>query len=326
MSINIKHINKTFNTQVKCIAFLEKVRWNGKPVSPFTDKSNVTKRKDGFTYHCNDTNKDFTVLHGTIFQDSKYPLPSWFLMITMILNAKTGISAMQLMRNLDCSYKTAWYTAMRIRCAMIDNCIELQNIVEIDEAYVGGKPRKVSKNHEDNKPNIGTVEVNKRGRGTKKTPIIGIVERNGNIVLRVAEKINSKTLLDILKSSVNLKNTIVMSDELPAYNSFDKLVQHLSIDHSKGRFSEGIVHTNTIEGFWSIVKNSIRGNYIAISKKYLPLYLVQAQYIYNRRNSNRDLFSEFIGIAMHKSNCFTNYKPKELVKSIVYKDKKSLKC
>ena len=167
--MSIKNINKKFSTQKKCVQYLEKIRWNKKVISPYTGGTNVTKRKNSLLlWRCNDTKKDFSVLQDTIFEHTRLPLTDWFMLIQLILNAKKGISASQLSRDLGISYKTAWYSAMRVRCGMIDNCIELENIVEMDEAYVGGKPRKPN--------NVATLNTisNKRGRGTKKTPIVGI--------------------------------------------------------------------------------------------------------------------------------------------------------
>jgi transposase-like protein len=243
--------------------------------------------------------------------------------ITLILNAKQGISAMEIMRNMDCSYKTAWYLAMRVRCAMVEKDIELQNIVEMDEAYVGGKPRKMAKNQDSNQPTIATIE-NKRGRGTKKTPVVGIVERNGSVVLQVTERLTSQFLLSMLKSHVKTENAIVMTDQYKGYAKFDDIVQHLTVNHSKKEFSKGIVHTNTIEGFWAIVKNSVRGQYKAISKKYLPFYLVQSQYIFNRRNAIHDVFEEFLihAIKIDKSDFMNYYKPVKDVPKLTYKQKK----
>jgi hypothetical protein len=119
-----------------------------------------------------------------------------------------------------------------------------------------------------------------------------------------------------------------MTDEYRGYAKFDDVVEHLTIDHSKKQFSKGIVHTNTIEGFWSIVKNSIRGNYIALSKKYLPFYLVQAQYIYNRRDAKHDVFEEFMAqaVKVDKSDFVNLYKPNRDVRSLVYQPKSKVKC
>src|SRR5690606_3591382 len=191
----------------------------------------------------------------------RLPLKQWFQLIVLILNAKQGISSMNLMRNIGGSYKTSWYAAMRVRCAMVDSCSVLQNIVEMDESFLGGKHRK----HNTQLPADNTAYLsrvsNKRGRGTKKTPIVGIVERNGRIALKVIEKLNSKNLMAMLKDNVKLDNAIVITDANPSYKQFDKLVEHLTINHKKEGFVKGAKHTNTIDGFFSIIKNSIRGQY-----------------------------------------------------------------
>ena len=319
--MNIKQIQKKYNTEAKCLSFLEKLRW-GKTVTCTYCSSTNTKRikSEPQRHHCNTCQRNFSVKVGTIFEGTRYPLTDWFLLIGMMLNAKRGISAKQLQRNMGCTYKTAWYTAMRVRSAMIDDCrYALQNIVEMDEAYVGGKPRKGNK-PVDNEPNISTV-TNKRGRGTAKTPVVGIVERNGKVVLKVIEKLTSRNLLAMLKENVDTKNAIVVTDEFKSYKAFDKQVEHLVINHKK-QFSKGVVHTNTIEGFWSIVKNSIKGQYVVLSKKYLPLYLVQAQYIYNSRNFTGNLFEEYLKQAVSDEKEMLYYKPVRSVKSIVYPKKR----
>lgn len=318
--MDLKTLSLKFDTDEKCLAYLEKLRWGLTKSCPNCNSEKVRYYAAEKRYICNTCLKKFSVANGTMFEHTRYPLTDWFKVITLILNAKQGISAKNIMLNMDCSYKTAWYLAMRVRCAMIEQDITLQNIVEFDEAYIGGIPRKV--NIEPNKANLSSV-TNKRGRGTKKTPIVGVVERNGDIVLQVTERLTSKFLLGMLQNHVKTNNAIVMTDEFKSYGKFDDLVQHLTINHSKKQFSNGIVHVNTIEGFWTILKNSIRGNYIAISKKYLPFYLVQAQYIYNRRNAQHDVFEEFLKHAMQidKSDYFNYYKPTKEVKKLVYKQK-----
>ena len=159
---------------------LEIVKWGKKrtPICPHCEATNITPRKSRkWFYHCNNCNKDFTVLFDTIFERSNMPLPKWFALITMMLNARKGISSMELHRQLGVTYKTAWYSAMRIRCAMIDEGDLLEGIVEMDEAYIGGKPRKG--NMADNVAGLSRVSTVKRGRGTKKIPVVGIVEREG---------------------------------------------------------------------------------------------------------------------------------------------------
>lgn len=317
--MDLNRLNKEFDTEEKCRNYLEKLRWNGKITCLHCKSPRVRFEHNNHRYHCQNCNKKFSVKNGTIFENTKYPLVDWFKVITLILNAKNGISAMQIKRNMNCSYKTAWYIGMRIRCAMIDKSIELQNIVEIDESYVGQKPRKKGE-MEDPTRDVSKI-TNKRGRGTNKTPIVGIVERNGLVVLQVAYRLNSSYLMNLLKENVDLDNSIVISDSYKGYSKLGDIVEHLTINHSKdGHKSKGIVHTNTIEGFWAIIKNSIRGNYISLSKKYLPFYLVQAQYIYNRRKANYDIFEEFMkqSVQVDKSDFVNLYKPVKDVRGLVY--------
>jgi len=313
--MNLIKISKKYDTQAKCLAYLEKLRW-GKTVTCTKCGSGNTVRiqSQAGRHHCNNCKTTFSVLVDTVFENTRLELPKWFLIIGLMLNAKKGISAKQIMRDAGVTYKTAWYTAMRVRCGMINNCITLQNIVEMDEAYVGGKPRKKLPL---NKPSISTV-TNKRGRGTRKTPIVGIVERDGDIVLKVIEKLTSRNLIAMLKENVKTDNALLITDEYRAYNKMDDEIEHLVINHQK-EYSRGIVHTNNIEGFWSIVKNSIRGQYIALSKKYLPFYLVQAQYIFNLRNDEGDLFQQYLVNAVNHENQMEYYKPTKDVKKIVYR-------
>ena len=322
--MNIFQIQKTFNTKAKCIKHLEKVRWAGKPVCVHCESDNVTKKKSRkFYYRCNKCRKDFTVLFGTIFEASKLPLPKWFMLIGLILNARKGISSMELHRHLGVTYKTAWYSAMRVRCAMVDQISLLEGIIEMDEAYIGGKPRKRGKKEGSNVANLSTVTF-KRGRGTKKVPVVAIVEREGKkrVVTEVAGRLTSKNMLAMLKKYVNTEKAIAMTDEARFYHQFEKELQHLIVTHSKGEYVRDIVHTNTVEGFFSIIKNGIRGEYYVLSKKYLPFYLAEFAYKYNRRSKEdkKEAFGETITNAVNDVKCLVEYKPKGNVEKIAYGD------
>jgi transposase-like protein len=324
--MNLLELQKKFNTELKCLLYLEKLRWGKTVKCPYCHSIKTKRLKsEAKRHHCNDCKRNFSVFVGTIFQDTRQPLKNWFLMVALILNAKKGISAKQLQKNIGCSYKTAWYTAMRVRCAMVDDCdYALQNIVEVDETYVGGKPRKSNTRKPDNVPDLTNISQ-KRGRGTKKVPIVGIVERKGKIVLKVIEKLTSRNLLSMLQQNVDTDNAIVITDKFKSYNKFDDLVEHLTIDHSK-QYSKGMIHINNIEGFWAILKGSIKGQYVSVSKKYLPFYLVQSQYIFNSRTFSGNLFEEYLKLAVSDPKCFIHYKPKKAVKSIVYPKNKKGVC
>lgn len=347
--MNLITLQNKFNTHIKCIRHLEEVRWNGSPSCPHCQSESVTprelrkksnrgrKRKHPEVprktpmYHCNGCNKDFTVLMGTIFESSKMPLQKWFMLIAIMLNARKGISSMQVSRDLGITYKSAWYSAMRVRCAMLDQASMLEGIVEMDEAFIGGKPRYRYKKG-DNVANLSTISIvkSKRGRGSDKIPIVGIVEREGKkrIVTQIKEQLTSKVLLAMLKKHVKMDSAIVVTDEAAAYKAFDKEIQHLVIKHAEKQYVKGIIHTNTIEGYWSIIKNGLRGQYHVLSKKYLPFYLAEFSYKYNRRSDadKATAFDETIGNALTDEKCAVNYKPKAYPKFLAYRNKKKKVC
>jgi transposase-like protein len=315
-------IANKYNTKEKCVSYLEKIRWGkGKAICPFCGSQKTAKLGTEIgRYHCNDCKTHFSVTVGTIFHDTRLGLPKWFMLISLMVNSKQGKASKELERQLGITYKTAWLCAMRVRCAMVESQQALQEVVEMDEAYIGGKPKK------RNRPTVSASSIDtqpiKRGRGTKKTPVIAIVERNGQVVLRVSKRLTSKILIDMLRENVKLQpSTKVMTDDYRGYMKFDDIIKHFVVNHSKGEYislKDKKVHTNTIEGFFSILKRSIKGNYIAISKKYLPMYLAQAQFTYNHRKMTKNLFDYFMKNAISHENCMFNYKPIEEPEKIAY--------
>jgi transposase-like protein len=216
----------------------------------------------------------------TIFHNTKLDLQKWFLAISIILNAKKGIAARQLGRDLQVTKDTAWYMGMRIRKAMSHDARLLKGIVEMDETYVGGKPRRFDRDPRN---------PLKRGRGTRKTPVVGMVERNGNMKAFVSEKVNSSRLEQLVRRHVDRENSILITDEFRGYSRMDKILPHLSVDHSK-TYSDGIANTNTAECFWALLKRGIVGQYHKVSKKYLPLYINEFSFRFNNRKTLNDVF------------------------------------
>lgn len=359
--MNIFQLQKKYNTHLKCVKHLEQVRWSNTPICPHCESSSITlrnRRKKSKTsrkrtksvvlgktpkYHCNSCNKDFTVMFGTVFEGSKMPLEKWFALIALMLNARKGISAMQIHRDLGITYKTAWYSAMRVRCAMLDQAQMLEGIVEMDESYFGGKPR--HRNTPNHVANLGYSDVKtdewvdkrkfNKGRGaTNKVKVVGIVERGekGRVALQIQDSLSGADLLKMLKKYVVVKDnkTTVMTDDFKSYKAFDKIIQHYTVNHSKKEYVKHIkgikdsIHTNTIEGVWSIIKNGIRGQYHVLSKKYLPFYLAEAAYKYNRRDvqGKAEAFNETIDNAVNDEKCEVNYKPKAYPRFLAYRNKK----
>jgi len=315
--MNIAQLHRTFDTQDKCIAYLEKLRWDKKPVCLHCKSEKVYKRKGSIKWHCNTCNKDYSVLFDTIFEETRLPLQQWFEIILFMNNAKMGVSAAEISRNTGVTYKTAWYCGMRARCAMINNEIRLEGLVEFDESYFGGKARKQEKNPPTNEPNLSQITV-KRGRGTNKVPVVGAVEKKGQVYVKIIEKLTGKNLLAMLKKTVNTHDTIVFTDEFKSYGSFDKVVDRVKIKHSES-YGHGMKTINTIEGFWSLLKNGIKGNYRAISKKYLPFYLAEFSYKFNNRHLKADSFEKLLENSVKEDTLFLNYKPiKKDTKALVY--------
>lgn len=236
-------------------------------------------------FHCNDCNSSFSIFKDTIFEKSSTDLRKWMYAIHLFLNGKKGISGYQLQREIGVTYKTAWRMLKQIRLAMgnTENLEFVETIIEIDETYIGGKPRKGNRKHDDND------DTPKRGRGTSKTPVIGVLDRNSKKVhARVAlpnkegQCLTGKQLLDVLHEVAHEKNTII-SDEFRGYNILKKTNHmHFRIDHTKA-FVDGSIHTNNIENFWGNLKRGIIGIYHQVSKKYLQTYINEFCFRFNNR-------------------------------------------
>lgn len=273
--MNIIEIYRRFPTQEACIRHLEKARWGDTPVCGYCGSTNTYPLRVELRHHCNACRKSFSVTIGTIFFDTRLPMQKWFLAISLILNAKKGISSRQLARDLELPVKTAWSVAHRIRKAMKDDGSLLCGVVEMDEAYIGGKPRPGNKRDDDDAP---------RGRGTRKVPVVGMVERQGKVKAKAARKdeLRAADLQALVRRNVDLDNAILITDEYTGYSGMKHLLAHKTINHSQ-RYVDCLVHTNTIESFWAIVKRGIVGQFHKVSGKYLDRYLDEFCYRYNGR-------------------------------------------
>ncbi len=307
--MDIQQIYKLYPTQRECLHHLEDIRWGDDPACPNCGSFNVTQFKNELRWHCNDENKSYSVLKDTIFEGTRLPLQKWFYAIHLMLSAKKGLSAMQLSRNLGVTWNTAWYTAMRIRCAMQDQSYILEGIIQSDSTYVGGKPRKTNIRSKDGK--------NKRGKGTKKEQIIGYVEQrpDGKVVAkRVNKDVETLELLQLLKKNVKIDKSVLITDEGKEYTQeFDKIIQRYMVKHKK-EFSNHGINTNTIESFWAIIKRGITGQYHHLTKRYLPFYISEFAYRYNNRH-NKNMFNELIDDSLKEDKCFIYMKPKKGVEA-----------
>lgn len=219
---------------------------------------------------------------GTIFHKSATPLRLWFYAVYLMASTRCGISAKQLERELGVTYKTAWRMFNKIRSMLQDDGDEpLSGTVEMDETYVGGKRR-------------GT-RAGRPGRDSHKTPVFGMVERNdgeskGRVVAKAMPDVRRATVMPHVRKKV-LPESMVYTDEYQIYNGLNREgYRHDRVHHREEVYVAGDVHTNTIEGFWSLVKRGIGGVYHSVSSKHLQGYLDEYAYRYNHRKDERPMF------------------------------------
>jgi transposase-like protein len=280
--MNLIDVVKEFGTPEACNDFLEQMRWpegvqcihcDSKRVSKYTKKASTRKRLNAKTgaeeikavparilYVCLDCNKQFSVTEGTIFNDTHLSLDKWFLAVALMVNAKKGLSALQLKRDVKCAYKTAWYLSHRIRKAM--GMIEaaddepLAGTVEIDETYMGSKV------------------YDKRRKRPKyaKEPVFGMIERGGRAKTYHMPKVTLKNIVEHIKDNVSIHANAIYSDDGQNYGTVPGCIanhNHQKVDHHVKEWVRGDVHTGTIDGYWGLLKRGIIGSFHQISVKHL---------------------------------------------------------
>ena len=286
---------KAFPDESSCAAYLVSHRWpSGAIRCPRC--GNVLVKPHGtmeFNWLCNacspsKTNYRFSVIAGTIFENTNKPLRDWFRVIHLMLTAKKGISALQVHRMMGFgSYKTAWYMCHRVRAGLANEEFrKLIGLVEVDETFIGGKDK--NRHFEKRSHRFS-------GKGDPlKFTVIGAVQRKGNVVARVLDHVNIATCEHFIREAVSTKASLLTTDENAAYSDLKRSgYRHGAVNHSANRYVIGALHTNTIEGFWSLIKRGVMGSYHKVSRKYLPLYVAEFQFRYNNR-LNPDIFGEAI--------------------------------
>ncbi|HEV8717014.1 MAG TPA: IS1595 family transposase [Candidatus Binatia bacterium] len=291
--MNLRKVHAKFATDEECLQYIQQMRWPdgvvrcpvcGNDKVKRSERKSKSKNKRAWFFVCLERTclQQFSPTSGTIFHDSHLPLIVWFHAITLILNAKKGISAKQLQRDLGIGgYKTAWYLNHRIREVMQDaSAPKLGGIVEIDETYIGGR---------------------QKGRGVKygkaqKQTVIGLRQRGGPLRLVHTPDAKVATTKAVITSHVSDDVEFVMTDQSGIYPPAlkDSKATHLVVNHIRGEYVRGIAHTNTIENAFSLLKRGIIGNFHKVSIRHLQRYLDEFSYRFNRRAQGADVFIETV--------------------------------
>ena len=289
-NIDLPTLIEKFSDEAACHAYLEALRWPDGLACPGRNgdgcgSDRVVRLKKRRLFECQECGYQFSTRVGTIFHDSKLPLWKWFLTVYIMVQSKKGISANQIKRMLGISYKTAWYLCHRIRAAMKDDSGEkLTGVIEIDESYVGGHSR--YPDHDYN-------------RFGSKSIVMAAVERGGRVRLGVIDNKGKKTIHEWVRDVTADDAEAFFTDEYKSYDGIgDENTVHRKIGHREHEWVNGSIHTNTVEGVFSLLDRSIIGAYHKVSKKHLPAYLHEVEWRYNNRENPylfRDTILELIG-------------------------------
>jgi transposase-like protein len=270
--------------ELAAVEFFESQRWGDTPCCVKCGSVAVYQMKDAKTgerskrylWRCRDCKEQYTVRIGTVYEESRLPLRHWCYAFWRACTSKKGVSALEIKRHCQISYKSALFLMNRIRFAMapdLPTASPLTGIVEVDETYVGGKPRYKG--------------ISKRGRGTKKTPVFAAVERGGSIRRHVVADVTGRTLKAAIRNVVDPRARII-SDENSSYNGIGNEFAggHETVNHGAKEYARGDVNTNTAESSFALVKRGIIGTYHNVSKEYLHRYLWQFDFVWNTRKMN----------------------------------------
>lgn len=278
---------KAFPNQQVCIDHLELLRWNGNVISPFDATSKVYKCA-GNKYKCKNTGKYFNVCTATLFDNTKIELQTWFLAIYLITAHKKGISSLQLAKDLNVTQKTAWFMNHRIR-----NCFGITDasdggeklggegvVVESDVTVIGGKVKNLSMSKRK------AIKEKKMDMHGNKTNVAGYVERSGKIRLEV---LNGKRESDGVRDNI-ATDSVLMTDNANNYNQVGKeFAHHGVVDHRLNQYCiDGVYHTNTIEGAFSLLDRMVTGIYHYVSPKHMQKYLNEFSFRYNSRDKKEN--------------------------------------
>lgn len=276
-TISTFQLFEMFPDEATARTYLESRLWPKGPTCPTgAGQDRITTRKNGF-YRCNKCQLDFTIRTGTILERSHIPLHKWIYAMYLMVTARKGISSMQLAKEIGVTQKSAWFMLGRLREACAGEFEKLRGMVEVDEAYFGGKE---SNKHESKKLKAGRGSVGK-------TAVMGMRERGGKVIAKTIEAPDKETIQTAIYDSVEVGSTIV-SDEHSAYTGLGGLFfEHETVNHTEGEYKRGQFDTNSIESVWAVMKRGMHGVYHHASAKHLPRYVDEFTFRLNEGDVKR---------------------------------------
>lgn len=264
-----------FQDSQTAIDHFKAIRWGDRVVCPYCEHDKCYDLTQKNKYKCASCSRKFSVTVGTIFQDTKLPLRVWFGAIWLITNHPKGIASTTLAKDLGVTQKTAWFVLHRLRHAARTRSFNapMTGKVEVDETYVGG--RAINRH----KSRSGT-----KGGSSDKTPVIGAVERDGEVVAKVLPVANKSTMHEFVRETVSPVAEMLATDTHPVYQRLEGYPQHQMLNHRDGEFKRGDAHTNSIESVWALLKRQIVGTHHWVSEKHLQKYVQEMTWRLNRRS------------------------------------------
>ena len=276
--INLVSLIDKFSSNEKCRDALEDIRWPNGVACTRCGDMDILELVNQNRWKCRSCEYQFSVMSGTIMHDSHLPLRKWFLAIYLMCESKKGISALQMKRTLGVAYQTAWHLCHRIREAMGNEPFEgptLLGVVEVDETLVGGKKKGKGRAYKGNKQWVA-----------------GAIQRGGKVHIERIPNIRRRTLQDFIQRNVKDEAEAIYTDELKSYIGVeDHDTRYETVNHSAEQWVIGDVHTNSIEGVWSLFKRSLMGAFHKMSVKHMDRYLEELEWRFNNRD-NPNLFQD----------------------------------
>lgn len=273
--LGILNMMKQFQSQEDCIEHLENIRFGEQPYCPHCGGIKVGRKKENDIigrWNCYECGSSYNVMSGTIFQGTRHPLMVWFLAIVITLHSKNGVSSNEMAEYLGISQKGALGIQIKIREEFLreESSTKLNGLLEADETYL----------------NIRTDKEYSNGRGTNKLAVLGVIERGGQVVTKVAEDITSDSIYEFISNAIKVKGLTLITDGLRSYCRLSNILEHKILTRRRRKFKNGI-NTNSMEGYWRHLKRRLYGTHFKWSIERAELYLAESCYIYNHRFYNR---------------------------------------